>query len=355
MKHLKSIFKLQLLIIAALCFTQLTVSCSSSNDNEPEQTPEETIDDPEVPVEEENTDEDPEVGEETGDEIFGLSANLEPWENFDLSDWAIDTPAVDEEDGFSERYGELSWDELATSDSRPFFFTHSDGGMRFVSTVGGARTSQNTSYPRSELREMLRRGNTSISTQGANANNWALGYQPEGTDHGGRNGTLAATLMVNKVTTTGSNSHQGRTIVGQIHADNDEPARLYYKKLPNAEYGCIYLKHEIRDSDDVTFELIGDEDCSGNGPEDGIKLDELFSYEIINDNEDIIVRIYRGDVDGPMIAETTVDMNDLSSGYDLADEWMYFKAGAYTQNNTGDEDDSDIITFYRLNNTHDAN
>ena len=100
--------------------------------------------------------------------------------------------------------------------------------MRFVSPVGGAttNTSCNSGFPRSELREMLRRGNTSISTTGVNANNWALGYQPGNTNHGGRNGTLTATLRVNRVTTTGDGLHPGRTIIGQIHADNNEPMRL---------------------------------------------------------------------------------------------------------------------------------
>ena len=48
-------------------------------------------------------------------------------------------------------------------------------------------------------------------------------------------------------------------------------------------------------------------------------------------------------------------MDALNSGYDRLDEWMYFKAGAYTQNNTGDDDDRDVVTFYRLSNTHDEN
>ena len=61
---------------------------------------------------------------------------------------------------------------------------------------------------------------------------------------------------------------------------------------------------------------------------------------------------------------TTVEREGtVGSGYnepiledeELEDEWMYFKAGAYTQNNTGDPEDTDIITFYRLSNTHDSN
>jgi len=93
----------------------------------------------------------------------------------------------------------------------------------------------------------------------------------------------------------------------------------------------------------------------GNGPDDGIALDELFSYEIINEDEDVIVNIRRGDQNAPIIASRVVDMNVLNSGYDRSDEWMYFKAGAYTQNNTGDPEDTDIVTFYHLENTHDAN
>jgi len=293
---------------------------------------------------------------EAGD--FGLDPIAEPWENFDLDDWAYDSPAPRPSDACRAiRSDEDEWDEFRGSPSDPYFFTHTDGGMRFVSPVGGAttNTSCNSGFPRSELREMLRRGNTSISTTGVNGNNWALGYQPGNSDHGGRNGQLKATLRVNQVTTTGDGEHPGRTIIGQIHADNDEPMRLYYRKPPDAVYGCIYAVHEIRDSDDIHFNLMGDRNCRDNGPENGIQLDELFSYEITNVDENIDVVIRRGDQDGPIIAETTVDMDALFSGYDRVDEWMYFKAGVYTQNNTGDPDDADVATFYRLSNTHDEN
>ena len=292
-----------------------------------------------------------------GDPQFGLSPNLQPWENFDLSRWALDSPeGRSSNECQSRRIDEDEWDDIPGTDTEDYFFTHSDGGMRFVSPVGGATTNSscNSGFPRSELREMLR-SNTSISTTSI-PNNWALGYQPgNNTDHAGRNGVLTATLRVNRVTTTGDGLHPGRTIIGQIHAQDDEPARLYYRKLPNADRGCIYLEHEIRNGSDRTFNMIGNEQCSGNGPSNGIELNELFSYEIINEGAEIIVRIRRGDSNGPILAQTTVDMNDEDSGYDISSEWMYFKAGAYTQNNTGNDNDRDIITFYRLSNTHDAN
>ena len=309
---------------------------------------------------------------------FGLNPNLEPWENFDLSDWSLDSPAPRPSDECrATRIDEDEYDEIPGSPTRPYLFTHTDGGMRFVSPVGGATTNRscNSGFPRSELREMLRAGNTSISTTGANGNNWALGYQDPNPDHGGRNGVLSATLRINRVTTTGSGLHPGRTIIGQIHASDDEPARLYYRKCPDAEFGSIYLEHEVRDDGnedggDVTFNLIGSEQCNGNGPSNGFRLGELLSYEIINRGSDITVNIIRGDRDGEVVATVTVDMETVrrgdivGSGYDrpelddgdeVGDEWMYFKAGAYTQNNTGDDDDTDVITFYRLSNTHDSN
>ena len=294
-------------------------------------------------------------GSSGGSGQFGLNPNDEPWENFDLSDWALDSPEGRSSNQCqSRRVDEDEWDEVPGTDTHDYIFTHTDGGMRFVSPVGGSTTSSscNSGFPRSELREMLRAGNTSISTTGVNPNNWALGYQPSGGNWGGRNGELKATLRVNRVTTTGDGLHPGRVIIGQIHADDDEPLRLYYRKLPGADRGCIYAESEIRNGDDVTFNMIGNEQCSGNGPSNGIALDELFSYEIRNLNEDIRVRIRRGDQDGPIIDTVTIDLDDLDSGYDHSDEWMYFKAGAYTQNNTGNDNDTDVITFYRLSNTH---
>ena len=309
---------------------------------------------------------------------FGLDPALEPWENFDLDDWALDTPADfatrrDSSRPFSAENGSLLPDGLSdrTQDfdfvanrlvpgSEAFFYTAPDGGMVFKSTIEGFRTSTGTNFVRSELREMLRRGDRDINTQGANENNWVLGYQPANSNNsniGGRNGTLTATLRVNQVTSTGDAGQVGRVIIGQIHAADDEPIRLYYRKLPFNELGGIYFAHELHaslgPSNDILVDMIGQNGRSAPNPENGIALGELFSYEIINQDADLIVVIRRGDNDGEIIAETTFDMSD--SGYDNEDanEWMYFKAGAYTQNNTGEGEDFDMVTFYRLNNTHD--
>ena len=288
--------------------------------------------------------------------VFGLNSNVAPGGNFELIDWALDTPETDPSDGFAQRTQE---GELANF-ADEFFFTAADGGMVFRSTIAGATTSANSSFTRSELREMLRAGNRSISTQGVNQNNWLLGYQPDpGVPVGGRGGLLTGTLAINNVTSSGSDFHIGRMIFGQIHASSDEPVRLYYRKYPENDRGYVYFAHELRGGDDIYFMVLGpqisDRDRQPedrNDPLNGIALNEVFSYEISNVGARIDVIIRRGDQDGEIIGHNFVDMAAEGSGYDTIDEWNYFKAGTYTQNNTGDPTDFDQTTFYRLENTH---
>lgn len=302
---------------------------------------------------------------------YNLDANASPGDNFDLLSWALDTPEEDPSDGNALRQSER---DLADGyESNEYFYTADDGGMVFRSTIFGAKTSANTSFTRSELREMLRRGNTGISTQGVNMNNWVLGYQPATPRQvGGRGGNMKATLKVDHVTTSGSQSHTGRFIIGQIHAEDDEPIRLYYKKFPDNDRGYIYFAHELRGGDDLWFMVVGDEHPESDrdnqpiftaNPEQGIALGEIFSYEIDQTGSRIDVIIRRGDLNGPIIGHQYVDMVERGSNYDVVEEWNYFKAGAYSQNNTGEDDaenngansDFDQVTFYSLTNTHPEN
>ncbi|MEM1438721.1 MAG: polysaccharide lyase family 7 protein [Pseudomonadota bacterium] len=289
---------------------------------------------------------------------FGLNPNNAPGSNFDLLSWKLDTPADLDGDGRSDTASEGALD---SGFSDEFFFTGTDGGMTFRSTIEGARTSANTNYTRSEFREMLRRGNTGISTRGVNRNNWLLGYQPDpGIATGGRNGVLSATLAVEHVTETGNRNQVGRVIIGQIHAEDDEPIRLYYRKYPENERGFVYMAHEIRGGDDIYFSVLGPtNDRLDRAPSDdanpvnGIALGDIFSYEIIQRDARIDVVLRRGDLEGPIIGHNYVDMREQNSGYDVPFEWMYFKAGAYSQNNSGDSTDFDQVTFFDLNNVHD--
>ena len=88
-------------------------------------------------------------------------------------------------------------------------------------------------------------------------------------------------------------------------------------------------------------------------PENGIALDEIFSYEITQQGARIDVVVRRGDRAGPIIGHHYVDMQQQNSGYDVQEEWMYFKAGVYNLNNTGDAEDFAQATFYELAASHD--
>ena len=158
------------------------------------------------------------------------------------------------------------------------------------------------------------------------------------------------------MTSSGVSSQVGRVIIGQIHAEDDEPLRLYYRKLPGNTKGGIYAVHEIRGGDDINIDIIGSRANDAADPlENGIAPGELFSYAVTNIGAIIEIIIRRGDSDGEIIGELQIDMDNIvegGTGYDVPDEWMYFKAGAYTQNNTGNGNDFDQVRFYRLENTH---
>lgn len=271
---------------------------------------------------------------------------LEP--PFDLSDWYLGLPVDEDGDGKADRISEKNLSKGWT-DAR-FFFVSPDGGLTFRAPVSGAKTSKNTSYVRTELREMLRRGDTSISTTGLGRNNWVLSTVPKRyrKKAGGVDGELHATLAVNHVTTTGKPHEIGRVIIGQIHGKDDEPVRLYYRKLPHHEKGTLYFAHEVKGQDDDTYiKLIGDRANDAAEPVNGIALNERFGYSIVAAGQALEVTILK---EGQPIARKRIDMSD--SGYDKKDEYLYFKAGVYNQNKTGDDTDYVQATFYELRNLH---
>ncbi|WP_440874183.1 polysaccharide lyase family 7 protein [Thalassotalea sp. PLHSN55] len=264
-----------------------------------------------------------------------------------LNDWYLSIP-VDEATNTKSQsiYESVLTDNYFHAE---FFFIDTEGGLVFRSPIEGAKTSTNTSYTRTELREMLRSGDTSIRVQGINKNNWV--FSSASTDEqeaaGGVDGELVAELAVNYVTETGTSAQVGRVIIGQIHANDDEPIRVYYRKLPQNDKGAIYLAHEILDGDDIYYELIGTRSQSAANPENGIELNERFGYTISVVGNSLTFTLRR---EGQEDIATVIDMND--SGYDQGGQYMYFKAGVYNQNNTGDPKDYVQATFYRIDNSH---
>lgn len=266
-----------------------------------------------------------------------------PGQNFDLTRWKLTTPFDHNNDGRADDVDE--WD-LAHGFQHPdIFYTAEDGGMVFKTYVKGARTSKNTKYARTELRTMLRAGNKSHSTKGVNPNNWVFSSAPVDDQRaaGGVDGILEATLKIDHTTTTGQSHEVGRFIIGQIHDQDDEPIRLYFRKLPGQPTGAIYFAHEkTKTGTEDYYGLVGD--MTGEVGNDGIALGEVFSYIIDVKGNLMTVTIKR---EGKDDAVQIVDMSD--SGYDEGGRYMYFKAGVYNQNMYGDPDDYVQATFYKLN------
>lgn len=268
--------------------------------------------------------------------------------DIELIDWYLSVPTDTDGNGKADSIKEK---QLAAGFSNEYFYRASDGGYVFKSPTRGFRTSLNTRYTRVELREMLRRGDTKHKTKGPGKNNWVFGTAPADikAKAGGVNGVLEGTLAVNHVSTKGKLDKVGRVVVAQIHANKHEPIRLYYRKLPGNKFGSVYYVHEPRNSDDVKVNLIGTRDKKATDFDnaDGIALDEKWSYQIKTDGKILTVTIIR---DGKPDVVSELDIAE--SGYDSPKEYMYFKAGAYVQDDV--EDDYFQVTYYNLVNTHDT-
>lgn len=270
-----------------------------------------------------------------------------PSENFDLTQWYLSQPFDHDKNGKPDDVSE--WN-LANGYQHPeLFYTAEDGGMVFKTFVKGTRTSKNTKYARTELREMLRSGDETIDTKGVNGNNWVFSSAPveDLKAAAAVDGVLEATLKIDHTTTTGEPHEVGRFIIGQIHDKDDEPIRLYYRKLPNHATGSVYFAHEntLKGTDEY-FNLVGD--MTAEVGDAGIALGEKFSYRIEVVGNTMTVSLMR---DGQDDIVQIVDMS--KSGYDQGGRYMYFKAGVYNQNLYGDHDDYVQATFYKLEASHD--
>lgn len=278
-------------------------------------------------------------------EAFGCLAEITPL--IALNDWYLSIP-VDE--STNTKAQSIYESELNNHYfNAEFFFTNPSGGQVFRAPIAGAKTSTNTKYTRTELREMLRQGDTSIKVQGVNKNNWVFSSAPTNDQSAaaGVDGELVAELEVNHVTQTGDLSQVGRVIIGQIHANDDEPIRVYYRKLPQNNKGSIYLAHEVLGGEDIYFELLGTRSQSADNPTDGIALNERFGYQIKVTGNLLTFTITR---EGQLDVTETIDMS--KSDYDVGGQYMYFKAGVYNQNNSGNPKDYVKATFYKIENSH---
>lgn len=116
--------------------------------------------------------------------------------------------------------------------------------------------------------------------------------------------------------------------------------------------GSIYFAHEPTDGhgDEQWIDVIGSRSNSAANPEDGIALNEKFTYTINVVGDLLTFTISRGGKD-----DVVKTLNMQNSGFNASGQYMYFKAGIYQANNTGDANDFAQARFYKLEKSHTVN
>jgi len=189
------------------------------------------------------------------------------------------------------------------------YFQSKNGAIFFWSPVNGSPT-QGSTYPRSELRETFPDGRL---------RNWTY---PEA-DH-----FLRASLSVSQVPST------GKIVIGQIHAfQSSAPLlKLEYQYKTKTADGNIVAKVRMTPTSEIQVVNVAS----------GIRLNQAFNY-VINLKPD---------------GTLAINLNTISWSTRLDSSWaakpLYFKAGVYTQDNTGYETEAGAARFDQLSIKHRA-
>lgn len=226
-----------------------------------------------------------------------LDALLPPGLNFDLTHWKLTLPAAGAPEVSSAQL-------VAGYTNASFFYTGAGGEMVFWCPVTGGTTS-GSSYPRSELREMLNPTDSTV--------NWR-GY---GTH------TLDAQCRVLKVPST------GKVIIGQIHGYTGNAYPLiklqYYNGLLDA-----LVKHSPNSSTDTHYQFMT------------VGLSNLITYQI-KVTDGVLSMTVNG-------SNRTVNIFQTDPAW--TNQTMYFKAGNYCQDNSGTSDEGALVAFRQLSVSH---
>lgn len=275
-----------------------------------------------------------------------LDPSKKPSENFNLRPWKLTLPEPNPKK--PGKVLEIEERDLSSGFVHKLWFqTHAKSGGLVFRAPNHAATTKNSSNTRSELRNMIRAGETRVRTHSPR-NNFAIPAHPDADSFDAMGGKLAATLQVDVVSLSGNHKKFAAhsVVVGQIHGSGKmEPVKIYYRKLPDHDKGSLFWNYELSPSNpddrkDIPHNVWGDYrlTAADPSPEDGIALSERFSYVIDVTGNMLTVSFKKAN------GETVAHQRDLSrpyAGYDVdrgyAEDWMYFKAGAYNQCNLGNK------------------
>lgn len=187
------------------------------------------------------------------------------------------------------------------------YFKSADGKVHFWAPVNGTST-KGSEYPRSELRETFADGKL---------HNWK---------YSAADNYLSASMEVNQVPST------GRLIIGQIHAyQQPKPLlKVEYLYQEDTKTGNIVAKYRPAPGTDDQPVTIAQ----------GVALNQRINYTIHLDPSGTL----------------SVEANGKKWSTQLNSGWqsksLYFKAGVYTQDNSGYETEAGATTFYDLKAEH---
>ncbi|WP_041524020.1 polysaccharide lyase family 7 protein [Gilvimarinus agarilyticus] len=295
----------------------------------------------------------------TGYTAEDLAGKRIPGSVMDFSHWKITLPMDSNRDGKIDEVGPPSISRLL----EPRFFYANEAGEVVFTAPNKAITTANSTNTRSELRQMVDPEGSKTKAPG---NNFALAAHPKASRYGSIGGRLSATLAVNHVAVEAKNPNKKpafSVVVGQIHAGKDEkmargfgygnePLKIYYKKWPNHEHGSVFWTYErnLEKDDpnrtDIAYPVWGNLwDSSEDPGEAGVLLDQTFSYSVDVDGNVMNLTFesegkptveYSVDLSNNVDPNGKVDELDNPRGY--SGDWFYYKAGAYNQCSSKDEE-----------------
>jgi hypothetical protein len=262
--------------------------------------------------------------------VYALNPNLPPGSNFDLHHWYLQLPTSGGVlTGTGGSVDSASTPQLVAGFTNAYFYTAADGAMTFWAPDDGATTS-GSSHPRSELREELSPGDTSV--------NWTL----DGTH------ILTATCVVSNVP-----SDTGKVCIGQIHEPSNKPdgsasannEQMIMFDLPNKK---IYAHVEVDGNAGNSFStnlVTGSSNVALGKPIN-------YTMSVVNGLLTIIINnvtnswnLYGG----------SNSRGDVFTNWGAASgNTVYFKAGDYNQTDDACHCSTDgaMVAFYALANSH---
>ncbi|MCG4455417.1 polysaccharide lyase family 7 protein [Pseudomonas sp. MMS21-TM103] len=189
------------------------------------------------------------------------------------------------------------------------YFQSKDGAIFFWAPVNGS-TTENAKYPRSELRETFADGKL---------RNWT---------YPSADNFLRAALAISQVPST------GKLVIGQIHAQQSSAPLLKLEYQYKAYLASGNIVAKLRLSPDAPIQVIT--------IARHIELNQRFTYAIHLTPKGTL----------------SISLNDINWNSPIDSAWaaksLYFKAGAYPQDNSGYETEAGAAQFYKLGIEHRA-